>query len=159
MVVDFWDLISAPALVDVKITCLGLKFTDHSLTAPPAAAAALQRGNLNACIRVETDVESLRLLQPEIAIMGSCGMQVQSLEEIGGNRKAITLELVGSTPAVTKVMWDVRRSADLPFSPDQREDDSCLQHALQQQAWHAQFPNHILGNLDKTERGSLLSVF
>ena len=161
IVVNFWDLISAPALVDVKISCLGLWFTDHSLTAPPAAAAALQRGNLNACIKVETDAESFRSLPSEIAIMGACGMQVQSWEENAGNRKAMTLELVGSTPAVTEVMWDVRRSADLPFSPGQLrlEDDSYLEHALHQQAWHAQFQTRRFRDSYDLEEPGLLSVF
>ena len=69
--VDFWDLISAPALMDLHIECQGLKFTDHCRTAPPAAAAALKRGTLDAYFIIKTDGESS--LQPEIAIMESCG--------------------------------------------------------------------------------------
>ena len=137
--VDFWDLISAPALVELAIRCQGLRFTDHSRTAPPAAVAALERGILNAILQILTESS----LQPELAIMESCGMVVQSVEEFGflDTVKLITLELGKSTPA----MVDLRRSADLPFTPaalsshQRLPDDSFLEHALQQQAWHAEF--------------------
>ena len=103
ILVDFWDLISAPALVDLKINCEGLTFTDHSRTAPPAAAAALQRGTWNARFILETDSENL--LQPERAIMESCGMAVASEIEMGsGKFKLTTLELARSTPEVFEVM-------------------------------------------------------
>ena len=58
----------------------------------------------------------------------------------------ITVELVRSTPEAIDVMRDVRRSAHLPYTPAQLssdawrlEDDRHLEHALQQQAWHAEF--------------------
>ena len=164
IVVDFWDLISAPALMDLEIECFGLEFTDHSRTAPPAAVAALQQGKLNARFRVITDTESLRSLQPEITTVESCGMLVQGLEEIGmaGNLKAITLELMRSVPTVIE---DVRRSADLPFSPAQLSshaqrttDTFLLDHALQQQAWHAEFVYHRICRSNHLKGPSLLSV-
>ena len=167
IVVDFWDLVSAPALMEVSIACSGLKFTDHSRRAPPAAAAALQRGNLNACFKVITDTESLSLLQPEIKTMESCGMLVQILEEIGmsGNRKAVISELERSAPIMIEEMRDVRRSNDLPLSPAQLSnhaqrltDDSCLEHALQQQAWHAEFVYHKICGFGYLKGPNLLSV-
>ena len=84
MVIDFWALISAPALMDLEIMCGGLRFRDHSRTAPPAAVAALERGTLFACFRMIADyADTESPLQPEIAIMKSCGMSVQIGEEIG----------------------------------------------------------------------------
>ena len=63
------------------------------------------------------------------------------------------------------MMWDVRRSADLPFTPAQLSaqarrltDDSLLQHALQQQAWHAEFLYHSVLNCYDIEGPGLLSV-
>ena len=52
----------------------------------------------------------------ERSIMESCGMLVQSAHETDlGFRKVITTALLPrSTPEVTEVMRDVRRSADLP---------------------------------------------
>ena len=164
IVVDFWDLISAPALMDLDIECLPPSFTDHCGTAPPAAIAALQRGTLHARFVLKVYGESS--LQPELAIMESCGMVLRSAQEIDpdfpGVLKLIKLEL--RRKEIISVMWDVRRSADLPFTPAQLSshqrlnDDSLLQHALQQQAWHAEFLYHSVCNTYDIEGPGLLSV-
>ena len=145
VVVDFWDLISAPALMELDIKCHGLKFTDHCPTVPPAAVAALQRGILSACFRVIIDNHSS--LQPEAAIMESCGMVVHEFNIGFGIRvNSIFLELPRRMSRAGNVMRDVRHSADLPFSPAQLSrrltGDSCIEHTLQQQAWHAEFLYH-----------------
>ena len=150
--------------MDLEIDCQGLEFTDHSQTAPPAAIAALQRGVLNACFTVTTGIENS--LQPETAIMACCGMLVQSVNEIdlirdGEQLKIITLELARGTPEVIEVMRDVRRSTDLPFSPAAAQrltDDSFVEHALQQQAWHAEFTYQRLCDSNDLQGPGLLSI-
>ena len=126
--------------MDLDIECQGLKFTDHSRTVPPAAAAALKRGILGAWFIIKRDGESS--LQPELAIMESCGIYIES--EIQSSE--VILNLARSTPEEIEVMRDVRRSTDLPFSSarlsnntQRLAEDSYLEHALQQQAWHAEF--------------------
>ena len=167
IVVDFWDLISAPALMELHILCRDLRFTDHRRTAPPSAVAALERGTLNISFIIKTDGESS--LQPELAIMDSCGMLVQKCHEnkmgLGAKVKLVKLELARSTPEVIDVMRDVRRSADLPFSSVQLSsnaggstDDFYLEHALQQQAWHAEFWYHRRYGACAVEGQGLLSV-
>ena len=136
--------------MDLEIDCEHLKFTVHGPTAPPAAVAALEQGILNArfVFQVDIESESWSLLQPDLAIMKSCGMLVPSVHQMisvydDENWKFATLDLPRSTPKVIEVMKDVRRSADLPFTPAQLAqlltDDCCVEHAIQQQAWHAEF--------------------
>ena len=156
--------------MDLKIDCLGPWFTDHSQTAPPAAAAALKRGTLNACFKLQIDlVDNESQLPAEIAIMKSCGMVVISEEDMDmgfiGISKFITLELGWSSPEEISAMWDVRRSADLPFQPAQLssnarqvEDESYLEHALQQQAWHAEFMYQKVGEYCDLDVPGLLRV-
>ena len=105
--------------MDLHIECRGLKFTDHCRTAPPAAAAALKRGTLDAYFIIKTDAESS--LQPEIAIMESCGMAVMREEEMdmGDDAKLKTTTLELSATERIFVMWDVRCSGNLPLSPAQ----------------------------------------
>ena len=163
LVMGFWDLMSAPALMELDITCRVLRITDYSRTAPPAAVAALERGVLDARIKVQINIESS--LQPELAIMESCGMIVQSIEKIRFDHKVkrMTLELGRRVPE----MVDVRHFANLPFTPaalsshQRLADDSFLEHALQQQAWHAEFLYHDSCDSDDLQRlqePGLLSV-
>ena len=78
-------------------------------------------------------------------------MTVMSEEEMemGVDSKLKTTNLELSATERICVMWDVRCSGDLPFSRDELSghaqrstDDSFVEHALQQQAWHAEFLYH-----------------
>ena len=151
--VDFWDLISAPALMELEIECVDLEFTDYRRTAPPAAVAALERGMLHALFQVASSED---LIGPELEVMESCGMVVEPYD----SATDIVLERFSSMPAAIDAMWE---SADLPISPEQRSTgDSYIEHALQQQAWHAEFSWHQSCESDDPkplEGSSILSVW
>ena len=136
IVVDFWDLISAPALMELDIECVDVEFTHYCQTAPPAAVAALERGILHAVFKVAASDD---LIGSELEVMESCGMEVETY----GSGTDIVLERVSSMPAAIDAMWE---SGNLPFlserlstNAQRSTDDSYVEHALQQQAWHAEF--------------------